>query len=111
MAKKPITPKKTEGTASAAAEKPKTAAKKPAKAGTAKTVKGTKAAAPRTIVKSAPVTQPGTAVAASITPADIALRAYFISEKRKKLGLPGDSTSDWVEAERQLKAEAVKPKA
>ena len=51
------------------------------------------------------VTKSGTA-AASITPADIALRAYFIAEKRQKLGLPGDSTSDWVEAERQLKAEA-----
>jgi hypothetical protein len=36
---------------------------------------------------------------------DIALRAYFIAEKRQQLGLPGDSMSDWVEAERQLLGE------
>lgn len=51
-----------------------------------------------------PVTK---SAAASITDADIALRAYYIAEKRQKLGIPGDSTSDWVEAERQLKAEAA----
>lgn len=36
---------------------------------------------------------------------DIALRAYFIAEKRQQLGLPGDSLSDWVEAEAQLISE------
>lgn len=36
---------------------------------------------------------------------DVALRAYFIAEKRQREGQPGDSTSDWVEAERQLMAE------
>jgi len=36
---------------------------------------------------------------------DIALRAYFIAEKRWQLGLPGDSMSDWVEAEAQLVSE------
>ena len=41
---------------------------------------------------------------------DVALRAYFIAEKRGKAGLPGDSTSDWVEAERQLLAESKKKK-
>lgn len=40
----------------------------------------------------------------------IALRAYFIAERRQKMGWPGDSTSDWVEAERQLKAERAKKK-
>jgi len=44
--------------------------------------------------------------ASEITTADIALRAYYIAEKRRKSGLPGDETSDWVEAERQLRAEA-----
>lgn len=39
---------------------------------------------------------------------DISLRAYFIAERRQAMGWPGDSTSDWVEAERQLKAEAAK---
>jgi len=36
---------------------------------------------------------------------DIALRAYFISEHRHRHGHHGDSHSDWIEAERQLKAE------
>ena len=32
----------------------------------------------------------------------IALRAYFIGERRRNLGIPGDETSDWVEAEREI---------
>ena len=32
----------------------------------------------------------------------VALRAYFISERRRNLGIPGDETSDWVQAEREL---------
>jgi len=36
----------------------------------------------------------------------IQLRAYFIGEKRVSLGTAGDSTSDWVQAERELKEEA-----
>jgi hypothetical protein len=42
---------------------------------------------------------------------DIALRAYFISEHRSQHGLHGDEHSDWVEAERQLKAEKKKAAA
>jgi hypothetical protein len=41
---------------------------------------------------------------------EIALRAYFIAERREKMGWPGDSTGDWVEAERQLLAEEKKKK-
>lgn len=37
---------------------------------------------------------------------DIALRAYFISEKRRTAGLPGDEPGDWIEAERQLLSES-----
>jgi hypothetical protein len=33
------------------------------------------------------------------------LRAYFIAEQRKSLGIPGDATSDWVQAELEIKAE------
>jgi hypothetical protein len=36
---------------------------------------------------------------------DIALRAYFIAEHRQRMGIHGDEHSDWVEAERQIKAE------
>jgi hypothetical protein len=35
----------------------------------------------------------------------IQLRAYFIGERRKSLGISGDETSDWVRAERELKEE------
>ena len=44
----------------------------------------------------------------AFTQNDIALRAYFISEKRQKAGLPGDAQHDWIEAERQLIAESKK---
>lgn len=37
---------------------------------------------------------------------DVALRAYFIAERRQAAGLPGDAHQDWIEAERQLVAEA-----
>jgi hypothetical protein len=42
---------------------------------------------------------------------DIALRAYFIAEHRHQHGLHGDEHSDWIEAERQLKAEHRKATA
>src|SRR6516225_6395439 len=32
----------------------------------------------------------------------VALRAYFIGERRRTLGIPGDPTSDWLQAEREL---------
>jgi hypothetical protein len=35
----------------------------------------------------------------------IRLRAYFISERRRRFGLPGDTESDWLEAKRQLLSE------
>lgn len=37
---------------------------------------------------------------------DVALRAYFIAERRQAAGLSGDSHQDWIEAERQLVSEA-----
>ena len=36
----------------------------------------------------------------------VRLRAYFISERRRRFALPGDVESDWLEAKRQLLAEA-----
>ena len=38
---------------------------------------------------------------------DIATRAYYLEEKRRTDGLPGDEQQDWIEAERQLRAEAA----
>ena len=35
----------------------------------------------------------------------VQLRAYFNGERRKSLGIAGDETSDWVQAEVELKAE------
>ena len=47
---------------------------------------------------------------AAISGEAIAVRAYFIAERRHKMDWHGDSTGDWVEAERQLKAEAARKK-
>lgn len=38
---------------------------------------------------------------------DIALRAYYIGERRQKMGWPGDSETDWADAVSQLRAEAL----
>jgi Protein of unknown function (DUF2934) len=35
----------------------------------------------------------------------VQVRAYFIAERRCKLGLPGDESHDWLTAERELRAE------
>ncbi len=48
--------------------------------------------------------------APAYTQEDVALRAYFIAEKRQSHGLPGNEHQDWIEAERQLAAESKKPK-
>ena len=68
----------------------KTTTKKPARAASAKKPPAKKPAAPKK------------KKAASYTQDDIALRAYFIAEKRQRLGLPGNAHADWVEAEREL---------
>ena len=60
------------------------------------------------IAGAAPAAKPAkkkTEKASAIRTDDIALRAYFIAEKRQQLGLPGDSLGDWIEAERQLLGE------
>jgi hypothetical protein len=40
----------------------------------------------------------------TVEPSDeqIRMRAYFISERRRRFALPGDADSDWLEAKRQL---------
>ncbi len=49
-----------------------------------------------------------TTAAPTISTEDIALRAYFVNQSRCAAGLPGDDLGDWVQAERELLAEAAK---
>ena len=65
--------------------------------------KPTAAKPPVAVKKATNGTKP--AKAPGYTNDDVALRAYFIAEKRRNLGLPGDEHQDWLEAERQLLAE------
>ncbi len=44
-----------------------------------------------------------------VTDDAIRLRAYFISQDRRRHGLSSDPNSDWIEARRQLLAEIEKP--
>lgn len=55
-----------------------------------------------TSAKPAPIRKPKTG---AISLADIQLRAYYVAETRHREGRPGDTHSDWLEAERQLRAE------
>ena len=71
-----------------------TAAKKPRKETTA----GTTAQ-----ISASP--QPKAATSGDLSEETIRLRAYFISERRRRFALPGDAESDWLEAKRQLVAE------
>jgi hypothetical protein len=88
--------KKTETKTKAAAPVKKAAKpaakKKPAAAKAKPAAKTTKPAAP------------------AYTQDDVALRAYFIAEKRRAEGLPGDEHGDWVAAERELAQESAKKK-
>lgn len=48
----------------------------------------------------------GHCYAAAISKDEIAMRAYFISERRHQLGWAGNEVTDWTQAEQQLLAEA-----
>ena len=86
----------TKAPKSPAAEKPKSTRKKrtPGKA-------TTKLAPSFTLEQKAPAVEP------VIHHDDIALRAYYIGERRQKMGWPGDSGTDWSDAVSQLRAEAL----
>ena len=45
---------------------------------------------------------------ADVSDEAIRVRAYFISQERTRLAIPGDPKSDWIEARRQLLAELGK---
>jgi hypothetical protein len=88
---------------------PGPASKRPGRR-TAKAAKAAKTASATGRARKAKVAGNGTRKVASaklplISREDIALRAYFIAEKRHREGLPGDEHQDWIEAERQLQAE------
>ncbi len=106
---KPTVPAPAAPEASAPAPAPVKRAVKPAvKAKTVtKKAKAPAVKAKRTTTKAA---APAVRSAPSFTREDVALRAYFISEKRRHHGIHGDEHQDWVEAERQLLAESAKPK-
>jgi hypothetical protein len=52
-----------------------------------------------------------TRIGFELTQDDIALRAYFIAQKRLHDGTPGDERDDWAEAERQLRSEIQTPRS
>ena len=68
-----------------------------------------KSATPRqksvTAAKAKISVHPEAGTAAELPDETIRLRAYFISKRRRKFGLPGDAESDWLEAKRQLLSE------
>lgn len=77
--------------------------------GTAPSAK--KAAAKKTAVKKTVATKPAAAAKADSsllrpTRDEITQAAYLVFLKRKELGLPGDPSTDWLEAERQLLCQA-----
>jgi Protein of unknown function (DUF2934) len=49
--------------------------------------------------------RPEAGPAAAPSDDQIRMRAYFISERRRRFALPGDADSDWLEAKRQLLSE------
>ena len=57
-----------------------------------------------TQISASPQTGPSESV--ELPEETIRLRAYLISERRRRFALPGDAESDWLEAKRQLLAEA-----
>jgi hypothetical protein len=79
-----------------AARRTSTAAKKSKPPG--KKREATRTIGPRTGAKVAQASVP--------TDKEIQLRAYFISERRHRFALPGDASSDWLEAKRQLLSES-----
>ena len=96
MAKK----SKTDATASGKVTKAKASAKSPP-------VKAKKLSRPKKVTVEKVETEAGPVRAAAFDPTDeqIQMRAYFISERRRRFDLPGDANTDWLEAKRQLLSE------
>jgi hypothetical protein len=101
------TRKSSEGAVSKAAKLPpkRKVVAKPAAVEAAVKPKARKAPAKAEAPKSAILAAPIRPENVQLAPEVVALRAYFISEQRTAAGKPGDSMTDWLEAERQLLAE------
>ena len=84
---------------------------KPGKTSRAQRPTASRKSAPLRRKKSAPAQKakatmpPGGGTTARPSDEEIRLRAYFISERRRRFALPGDADSDWLEARRQLLSE------
>jgi len=93
----PATPRKKAAPKASGEVKPKAVARKKRAAG-----KTSSKLAPSFTLEPKPIaTEP------VISHDDISLRAYFIAERRHKMGWPGDSATDWADAVSQLRAEAL----
>ena len=85
---------------------PATETKKPRKSSKAKSVSSAKSVSNAKSGSSAKSKSNTPKVGAHLpTFEQVQLRAYFISERRRKLGLPGDDSHDWLTAERELRKE------
>ena len=42
-------------------------------------------------------------IGSTVSIEEIALKAYYIAERRRLLNMPGDSQSAWLQAERELR--------
>ena len=85
---------------------------KPGKTSRARSATTSRKSAPPRRKKNAPAKKAGgtmppeAGTMAGPSDEEIRLRAYFISERRRRFALPGDAESDWLEARRQLLSEA-----
>ena len=80
---------------------------KPAAVEAAVKPKARKPAAAKAEPTKTAIVKPAGPATVAIATENVALRAYFISEKRVAEGRAGDSLTDWLEAERQLLAELL----
>jgi Protein of unknown function (DUF2934) len=69
--------------------------------------KAKKGARPKKVAIEKAEVKPASVPVAAFDPTNeqIQMRAYFISERRRRFDLPGDANTDWLEAKRQLLAE------
>ncbi len=103
-AKKKAAKKAAPKTTKKAAKKSPVAKKKAAPRKPAAARNRASAATPaRVLTRRTGVTTEVIGVISSVTNEDIALKAYYLAERRRNLGLPGDPESDWLEAERLLR--------